>query len=495
MQNNIIMSKYFITFGGGSENYIDAGKRLIKQADNIKLFDKHILYTDTYLRNDSLFWDMHGDFIKNNKRGYGYWIWKPYIIKKTLEQMNENDILLYLDGGCEIDCGKKHVMEQFFGYVKNDNIINSKTIFKENQWDKMDLIQYLSMNADKYLNTPQYQAGTILMVKCDIVESLINEWYSIACNYHMLDDTPSISKNSNNFCEHRHDQSIYSLLIKKYNITSSKNMADCVETIRNRSGISKIGNIKTIKSRIKNISEKVTNELNVIRSNVIKPDVGKSNVDRMAIDGYGVGNFDISKPNTSKSDAIKPNNSRLNTGKLNIGKPNTSKPNTSKSDTIKLNTIKLNTSKLNTNKLNTIKLNTSKLNTSKLNTSKLNTSKLNTSKLNTSKLNTSKLNTSKPNTSKPNTSKLNTSKLNTSKLNTSKLNTSKLNTSKLNTSKPNTSKPNTSKPNTSKQNTSKPNTIKSDVSKFVTNKSHISKINVEKHHHHVIVMPKQSNNN
>lgn len=37
--------------------------------------------------------------IWNAKRGAGYWIWKPYIIDKTLNQLKQNDYLLYMDAG------------------------------------------------------------------------------------------------------------------------------------------------------------------------------------------------------------------------------------------------------------------------------------------------------------------------------------------------------------------------------------------------------------
>jgi hypothetical protein len=38
------------------------------------------------------------------------------------------------------------------------------------------------------------------------------------CNYHLIDDTPSKSPNFTEFIEHRHDQSILSLLTKLYDM-------------------------------------------------------------------------------------------------------------------------------------------------------------------------------------------------------------------------------------------------------------------------------------
>jgi len=231
--------KKFITFSGGGQNYIDAGNRLINQALNLKLFDEVKLYTDEDLKNDLEFWTKHKDFIINNKRGYGYWLWKPYIIKKTMAQMKDGDILLYLDCGCELNELKKQNLNHFFNYVKTDYIIGTLAGL-EKEWNKMDLLKYLNMVNHNSLNINQRQAGTNMFLVCEKVINLVNEWYNIACIYNLIDDSKSVSKNFDCFKEHRHDQSIFSLLTKKYNIYSNKNLHECIYCIRNTTGINKI---------------------------------------------------------------------------------------------------------------------------------------------------------------------------------------------------------------------------------------------------------------
>jgi len=232
--------KWFITFGAGGDNYIDAGNRLVKQVKTLGLFDKTILYTENDLIQDSYFWEKHKNFILNNKRGYGYWLWKPYIIQKTLKLMNENDILLYLDSGCEVRVCKKQQMCDLFEYVNEDYIIGCPADVKlEREWTKRDLFSFLNMDTMNYLNSVQQQAGALLILKNVKVTEMVTEWYNIGCNYHLIDDTPSLLENANEFREHRHDQSIYSLLLKKYNIQSDKNINNCIEYIRNRTGISR----------------------------------------------------------------------------------------------------------------------------------------------------------------------------------------------------------------------------------------------------------------
>jgi hypothetical protein len=231
--------KYFVTFGSGGQKYIDAGKRLIKQANAIQLFDNVKLYTDKHLKNDYQFWKKHGNFILNNKRGYGYWIWKSYIIKKTMDELNNGDIILYLDCGCEININKKQKLIESFDYVQNDLIIGTYTQ-DDKRWNKMDLILYLDMNKKEYLNTPQHQAGALMILVNNKTRELVNKWYYISCNYHLIDDTPSNYKNFDCFKEHRHDQSIFSLLTKKYNIYSKRTLNNCIDILRNKSGISKL---------------------------------------------------------------------------------------------------------------------------------------------------------------------------------------------------------------------------------------------------------------
>ena len=234
------MHTKFITFGSHSD-YIEAAKRLVQQATALNIFKQTKLFTAEDLKNSPEFWDAHGSFIKKNSRGFGYWLWKPYIIQKNMQYMQNGDILLYLDCGCELSSGKRSELLKCMDVVKTDKIVYTRTGNKEKEWTKMDLLLKLDMNKAEYLNSNQLQAGAILFLVCDETRCLVDEWYKIACNYHNIDDSPSLSKNLDGFKEHRHDQSIFSLLIKKYNLCSKKTtLRNAVHYIRNLSGLSQI---------------------------------------------------------------------------------------------------------------------------------------------------------------------------------------------------------------------------------------------------------------
>jgi len=211
----------FITFGGGGQNYYEAANRVTNEVKELNLFNDYITYTDKYLKNDTQFWNTHASFIENNKRGYGYWLWKPYIIMKTLNVMNKGDVLLYLDGGCEVFKGDMNSLIE--KCIKND-ILYTLTGTLEKEYTKTDLLIEMKLNNNIIKDSQQYQASAIFLKKNEKIMRFVKEWYMLCCNYHLIDDSKSIKNNDSTFIEHRHDQSVFSLLIKKYNYDKEENM-------------------------------------------------------------------------------------------------------------------------------------------------------------------------------------------------------------------------------------------------------------------------------
>jgi hypothetical protein len=153
--------------------------------------------------------------------------------------MNDGDILLYLDCGCEVDIRKKEEIGKYLEFVRTDHILGTYTCV-EREWNKMDLIKKLDALDDKYLNTSQHQAGALVFLVCNKTIDLVNEWYELCCDYHNIDDSPSIEPNLNCFREHRHDQAIFSLLTKKTGLYSWQTLDNCILYSRNRTGVSNL---------------------------------------------------------------------------------------------------------------------------------------------------------------------------------------------------------------------------------------------------------------
>ncbi len=209
---------HFITFG--NQQYAATAERICNEAKNLNIFHHIKKFTEEELFSFPEF-QQHRDFVYSNPRGFGYWLWKSFLTMKYMETMNEGDILVYADAGCTInEKGRKRMLEYFdmvnlhpSGILRFQLSLNNQT---EKKWNKMDLVQYL--NVEKYMENFQLMATTFICRNFEIIRSLIKNWYNTACknNYHFIDDTPSILTNEFCFVEHRHDQSIFSLLCRKY---------------------------------------------------------------------------------------------------------------------------------------------------------------------------------------------------------------------------------------------------------------------------------------
>ncbi len=90
------------------------------------------------------------------------------------------------------------------------------------------------------------------MKRCDIIMKFLKDWILYIDIYSNIDDLPSNIKNLDWFIQHRHDQSIFNLLLKtyklnNYNLNSAHNKYSPYLPIivaRNRTGTSIIPNDK-----------------------------------------------------------------------------------------------------------------------------------------------------------------------------------------------------------------------------------------------------------
>ena len=157
--------------------------------------------------------------ILNFHRGGGYWLWKPYIINNIMNKIKDGDIIYYLDS-------KYYFIEPFkkllYKLRLNDIIVwknkPNEQVWLMKNWCKMDVILKYDLYDQVFnKNAEDCWAGSIIIRKTSKTSEYMKEWLDMCC-YENITDSPSISINSELFCEHRHDQSLLSIIIHKYNI-------------------------------------------------------------------------------------------------------------------------------------------------------------------------------------------------------------------------------------------------------------------------------------
>ncbi len=187
-----------------------------------KLFggaDKVIEYSPRDI--DPVFYSANQSIL-SQKRGGGYWLWKPYFILKTLESLNEGDYLFYCDSGAFYIGSIDHIIKVM--ELNGDDIAIFETPLIEREWTNKYLLNELQCDEDKYLNSNQIAGGYILLKKSSKSIEFISEYLRLCCNGAYITDMHT-DKGGEVF-DHRHDQSILSLLAKNNNLTRYKDPSD-----------------------------------------------------------------------------------------------------------------------------------------------------------------------------------------------------------------------------------------------------------------------------
>lgn len=164
------------------------------------------------------------NFCKNNEsilkqsRGAGYWIWKPYIIYSTLLKMNDGDYLIYSDAGACYVNRISFLIESL--EETNQDIMCFSLENIEKIWTKRDAFIMLDCDEPYFTDSRQICAGYILVKKTNYSMKFIKKYLDVIQNEQLLTNADNImgKENYEGFIEHRHDQSIWSLLCKKEGI-------------------------------------------------------------------------------------------------------------------------------------------------------------------------------------------------------------------------------------------------------------------------------------
>lgn len=198
------------------------------------LFDEMKIYTendlDNYIKSviDNIF-EKYDSCSVFPKRGYGYWIWKPYLLMKEFENMNDNDIIVFLDMHCYLE----NVADKFNEIINKLNNLDKPVLigwcnyeFNDLTMTSKPLRNYIESQLNyKFTNEellkPQVEAGIIFLRKNKFTVNLIKQWFNLMLNGmdYVSDMYNDKQYNHPEFsCNNRHDQSVFSLLCKYYKI-------------------------------------------------------------------------------------------------------------------------------------------------------------------------------------------------------------------------------------------------------------------------------------
>lgn len=204
------MMKVFIAYA--NEKYQRARNFAGKMARRFGGFDKIILYGPEDI--DSEFIEKYKETF-SIKRGAGLWLWKSYIINKALkEECQLGDYLFYSDSGAFFIRSVDYIIRA----MGNENIFVSCVPLVEWQFSKRDAFQLMNCDTEEFRNSAQVQSGFICLRKSKQSDKFAIEYLHWCCDLKVLhsDNIASGQLNPKGFIASREDQTVLSLLCKKY---------------------------------------------------------------------------------------------------------------------------------------------------------------------------------------------------------------------------------------------------------------------------------------
>lgn len=153
--------------------------------------------------------------ILNERVGAGWWLWKPYIILKTLESIPENSLLLYADSGLLIRQPiREFIDKQFLNHNKSVVLFayDPKIYFFAGATATGDTFHYLGCNNDRCRYGHHVWAGLLIIKNNKSSRKFISDWLHACCNENLLKGSDLKYSNYPEFKYHQHDESILSVL-------------------------------------------------------------------------------------------------------------------------------------------------------------------------------------------------------------------------------------------------------------------------------------------
>ena len=188
--------------------------------------------------------DIDHEFKKKNKgifsrgRGNGYWIWKSYFINKTMiEKLNYGDYLIYSDSGL-LFMNSSHLLVNFLEEQKA-NMWAYKLTILEKSYTKRDAFILMDADTPYYYDTNQYMAGIQIYKKSNYTVKFIQEWLNYCQDERIITGIKNTLGHHNypGFIENRHDQTVLSILIKKYGEANSGSSNMTLDELKQRKHI------------------------------------------------------------------------------------------------------------------------------------------------------------------------------------------------------------------------------------------------------------------
>jgi len=158
--------------------------------------------------------------IARSSRGAGYWLWKPWLLRHALANAPDGDVVLYADAGAVLVADPAPLVALtearpmvVFGHRR----IGAPGVMLRD-WTKRDCFVLMDADREEFWNAQCCTATFQLYRNSAEARSFVYELLHACTDPRILTDAPNVMGRGNlpEFRDHRHDQSVLTILALKY---------------------------------------------------------------------------------------------------------------------------------------------------------------------------------------------------------------------------------------------------------------------------------------
>lgn len=203
----------FVTFG--TPNFSQARERYLRSLarfgySNVRAFEQDSApVTKARAENPEVF---------SHARGYGYWLWKPYIIEAAMADAAPGARIFYTDIAMEMVGSPARLFE-----IAGDREVCTFRVgggLRQRYYTKRDAFVLLDADGPEYWDDEMINGGFLLLRNASRAQRFVQDWKTAMRDFRLLSDAPNTQslENLHEFRTHRHDQSIMSILATRHKL-------------------------------------------------------------------------------------------------------------------------------------------------------------------------------------------------------------------------------------------------------------------------------------
>ena len=201
---------HFLSFA--NRRYGGSLTRIRREAEAFGRFRSIQTLDDRELGPD--YWRVHADTVRRHRRGFGFWTWKPHVVRRSLEALPKGELLVYCDVGCSLNSEGHARLEEYLAMAADDptGVLVFALDGTVGEWTKRAALAAVGVDV------PGMRQREMITATCFVLRSepatldLVREWERRMADVRIVDDSPSAEGEHPEFRAHRHDQSIFTLL-------------------------------------------------------------------------------------------------------------------------------------------------------------------------------------------------------------------------------------------------------------------------------------------